>query len=125
MAKGLCYYYDQPFERGHKCAKKTTQLFLVQVLGEEEKENTDEEFSGEVEFNLEDVEPKVSVNAMNGVSRFHTMGINGYVGKKTLHILLDSGSTQSFLDVEMERKLGCQLEPIAMQSVTIADGNQL
>ncbi|KAJ8425815.1 hypothetical protein Cgig2_028176 [Carnegiea gigantea] len=30
IAKGLCYYCDKPFERGHKCANRTTQLFLVE-----------------------------------------------------------------------------------------------
>lgn len=93
--------------------------------GKEDKENADEEFSEEVDFDFEDMEPRVSMNAMNGVSWFHTMRINGHVGKKTLHILLDFGSTHNFLDVSLARKLGCQMESIAMQYVTIADGNQL
>lgn len=68
------------------------------------------------------MEPQVS---MNGASGFHAMRINGHLGKKTLHILLDSGSTHNFLDVNLAKKLGCRMEPIAMQAVTIADGNQL
>ena len=41
MAKGLCSYCDQPFEKGHRCGSKTTQLFLVEIPGEGDKENGD------------------------------------------------------------------------------------
>ncbi|KAJ8446939.1 hypothetical protein Cgig2_026437 [Carnegiea gigantea] len=37
IAKGLCFLCHQPFERGHKCGYKEKQLFLVEVLGEEEE----------------------------------------------------------------------------------------
>ena len=38
MAKGLCIFCDMPYERGHKCDKKTIQLFLVEVPREDEEE---------------------------------------------------------------------------------------
>ena len=38
MAKGLCFLCDQPYERGHKCCSSGKQLFLVEVLGEEDEE---------------------------------------------------------------------------------------
>jgi len=53
------------------------------------------------------------------------MRINGHVGKKTIHILIDSGSTHNFLDDKLARKLGCKLEHVPAQSVTIAGGNKL
>jgi len=53
------------------------------------------------------------------------MRINRHLGKKTIHILIDSGSTHNFLDVNLAKKLGCKMEPIVVQAVTIADGNQL
>ena len=65
------------------------------------------------------------MNAMNGVSGFDTMRINEHVEKRTLHILIDSGSTYNFLDVNLAKRLGCKTESIEMQAVTIADGNQL
>jgi len=55
----------------------------------------------------------------------NTMRVNGHKGKKTLHILIDSGGTHNFLDEHLARKLRCKLEPIAKQSVAIADGNIL
>ncbi|KAJ8448024.1 hypothetical protein Cgig2_028900 [Carnegiea gigantea] len=38
-AKGLCYFCDQPYERGHKCSNKKTQLFLVEIPGETNEED--------------------------------------------------------------------------------------
>jgi len=70
-------------------------------------------FSGEVEFTEEESIPQISINAMNGHSGFNTMRVNGHRGKKTLHILIDSGSTHNFLDEQLAKSLGCQLEPIA------------
>lgn len=34
IAKGLCYYYDQAYEKGHKCKFREPQLFTVEVLGD-------------------------------------------------------------------------------------------
>jgi len=67
--------------------------------------------------------PQVLMNAMNGVSGFHTMRINGHLGKKTLHILIDFGSTNNFLDVDLANKLGCKMVPITMHAITIDNDN--
>lgn len=44
--------------------------------------------------------------------------------KKLLQILLDHGSTNNFLDLELGKKLGCKLENISPLSVTIGGGHQ-
>ena len=98
-------------------------MFLVEVLGEDVE--AVEEPSDEPEFLLDEVPPHISMNAICGNTGSQTMRVNGHVGKKTLHILIDSGSTHNFLDETYAKQLGCKLEPLAMQPVTIADGNQL
>ena len=51
MAKGLCYYCDQPFSIGHKCGGKTTYIFLVEVPGYDMAAREDSnEFSRAVNF---------------------------------------------------------------------------
>ena len=84
MAKGLCYYCDQPFDKGHKCGSKTTQIFHVKVPGKDEHTNADtHEFSREIEFDSGKVEPQLSTNALNKGLGFHTMRINGHTkGRK-------------------------------------------
>ena len=82
MAKGLCFVCDQPFEKGHKCSSTGNQLFLVEVLGDEEETEEEDIFNGEVDFEGEDMTPQISINAMHGHSRFTTMRVNGHKGKK-------------------------------------------
>ena len=69
IAKGLCYYCDKPFERGHKCANRTTQLFLVEVPGLDAEEIMGEddgaEWQGE-DIDSSDSTPCISVSALNG-----------------------------------------------------------
>jgi len=62
------------------------RLFLAEVPGVEDKEEDSNEFSGEIDFDSEELEPQVSMNVMNGIFGFHTMRINGHMGKKTLHV---------------------------------------
>ncbi|VFQ73829.1 unnamed protein product, partial [Cuscuta campestris] len=94
IAKGLCYYCDKPFEKGHKCENRETQLFLVEVLGEEEAEQFE---LAEVEARV-DNDPSISFHAIYGGNGYQTMRVTGFVGKKALQLLIDSGSTHNFMD---------------------------
>lgn len=62
MARGICNYCDKPFERGHKCASRSTQLFLVEVQGSGETEDEERQGKGE----LVQTHPQISMNAMSG-----------------------------------------------------------
>ena len=70
-------------------------------------------------------EPCISLHALTGEKTFHTVRIVGFVKHKPLYILVDSGITHNFLDIEYARKLGCETEQIPPQEVTIADGINL
>jgi len=125
MAKGLCYFCDQPLERGHKCGNKEKQLFLVEVMGEVDgKEEVDKDV-GEAENEMENIVPQISLNVMSGSVGFQAMRVNGHARKKQIHILIDSGSTHNFLDENLAKKLGCKLETMTAQSVTIVNGNRM
>ena len=79
MAKGLCFLCEQPFERCHKCSSSGKQLFLVEVLGEEEEENEHQgvdTFAGEMEFEGVKMVPQLYINAMSGYTGFNTLGVN-------------------------------------------------
>jgi len=89
-AKGFCYFCDQPYERGHKCATKNTQLFLVEIPGD-----TSEEESGEVElrgdgepvgFEMLETEPCISLQAVNEVQGYQTMRLIGHHGHTLTNI---------------------------------------
>ncbi|XP_048492259.1 uncharacterized protein LOC125493205 [Beta vulgaris subsp. vulgaris] len=120
IAKGLCYYCDEKYTRNHKCKFKETQLFTVEIEGCTDSDNED---SAEDKFNEE---PCISVHALTGNQSFHTMRLIGVVNRdQPLHILVDSGSTHNFLDLDLAKKLGCCIETMEAQAVAVADGNHL
>ncbi|WOH04001.1 hypothetical protein DCAR_0623406 [Daucus carota subsp. sativus] len=49
------------------------------------------------------------------------MRVKGVKEGHAVHILIDSGSTHDFLDISLAKKLGCKIEEIPAQSITIAD----
>lgn len=62
---------------------------------------------------------------MTGDPNFHTMRISGLHNKKLIQILLDSGSTHNFLDLDTAKKLGCTLEAVNPLPITGGGGHQL
>lgn len=67
----------------------------------------------------------MSLQALTGVSTYHTIRVMGLYNKKALQILLDSGSTHNFLDLTMARKLGCKLEEVKPMAITSGGGHKL
>lgn len=53
--------------------------------------------------------PQISLNALCGNNNFQTMRVKGVKGRNSLHILIDSGSTHDFLDIQTAKKLGCAI----------------
>ena len=125
LAKGLCFFCDQPYERGHKCNIKKTQLFLIEIPEIEEDEVDSDRVEEEGKELVEEEIPHISINALSGLQGYQTMRVTEMHGKVPLHILLDSGSTHNFLDLSAANKLGCTIEQTPVQSVIVADGNQL
>nr|GEV44992.1 hypothetical protein [Tanacetum cinerariifolium] len=67
----------------------------------------------------------ISLNAINGTNTYQAIRAYGHVGKHKLHILIDYGSTHNFLDLNIAKKLGCQLTSTCPFQVEIAGGHQL
>lgn len=122
-AKGLCYYCDEKYTPGHYLKHKKTQLYMM------EADDKEEFYEAEEAPLLEETEgdiAQISVSAVAGVSEdFRTMKVRDWHGKKTLYILIDSGSTHNFMDPGMAKKLGCKVLPPRMKRVAVADGGKL
>lgn len=79
----------------------------------------DEEFHEAVEYEtdcekLEEVEKAtISLNAIADITYYTTMKVRGVHGKRTLYILIDSGSTHNFIDKKVVDMLGCKLKRLA------------
>lgn len=78
----------------------------------------------ELEY-LEESNPEISIHALTGTQNFQTMRVRGFVGKKELHILIDTGSTHNFLNVATGQSLDCNHTPVSPVKVTAANGSLL
>ncbi|GJV47825.1 hypothetical protein Tco_1438037 [Tanacetum coccineum] len=124
-SKNLCFYCDQKYDPRYECSG---QLFSLELLAEEETNEVEDEVENQLEEeSVEEqvVYPYISLNALARVNTFHTMRIEGHVGKQDIHILVDSGSTHNFVDVQCTKKLGCDIKSIYPLQVEVLGGNQI
>ncbi|MCH83985.1 Ty3/gypsy retrotransposon protein, partial [Trifolium medium] len=101
---------------------------MVMELDEDEsilESNEETAVNYSVGVDTQSEEMQLSLHALTGLPSYQTMKICGSHNQKTLQILLDSGSTHNFLDLEVAKKLGCKLEPVPPMIVTAGGGNKL
>nr|GEW13447.1 RNA-directed DNA polymerase like [Tanacetum cinerariifolium] len=124
-AQNLCFYCDQKYTPGHKCAG---QLFSLVLVPDEEdcfEDCIDELEENKNSMGYQDLKPKISWNALTGTNNFQTMRVIGTVGKHLVHILVDCGSTHNFLDKNLAKKLGLSIRPTGPLAVIVGNGNNL
>ncbi|KAD3067044.1 hypothetical protein E3N88_34924 [Mikania micrantha] len=93
----------------HNCKNK--QLFMFEVVeGEEGVQYQTNEIS--VESLDADIDPQISLHDITGVPSYSTMKIVRAIGTKPLQILINSGSTHSFLNDKLADKLKCATQTV-------------
>ncbi|XP_019181671.1 PREDICTED: uncharacterized protein LOC109176731 [Ipomoea nil] len=122
----LCFYCREKWQHGHKCRPKTFNVMTDIEEGQVEQEGNEEEPSSP-ELNREDGErlAEVSLLAMLGGEGLSTIKLLGKVGKKKLIILVDTGSTHSFLDPVVIQSLKTVTYKTNPLYVTVANGQTI
>lgn len=69
--------------------------------------------------------PQISMSALAGSQGFSPMRVRGLVKGRPIQILIYSGSTHNFVDLNIAQKLGCQLEKIPSKAIIVAYGNHI
>ena len=127
--KGLCFNCDSKYSKGHKCGEK--KLFYIDCEEEEEKEQeTHEEKENEIlkekkEETIEEITPTISCNALAGITTPQTLKIEGYIKKKKVIVLIDSGSTHNFIHSKIAKDLNCFIYPAPEFQVMVANGSTI
>ncbi|XP_017406476.1 uncharacterized protein LOC108319747 [Vigna angularis] len=116
--KGLCYTCDERLTANHKCPNR--QYTFLQVEYDEE-EQTDTEIPA-LEQNLEH---HLSLNALKGVTGVGTMRFQGSLQGLTIQILLDSGSSDNFLQPRIAHCLKLPVEDMFSLQVLVGNGNAM
>jgi hypothetical protein len=102
--KGLCYKCGAPFARGHKCAD-LVQLHLVEEMWKMvqllEEDSVEDTADGETELNV----LHLSKAAVTGLEVPRTMKFVGHISGLDVLVLLDSGSSHSFISTTVAQYL--------------------
>ena len=98
-------------------------MYLIKVQEASDEKNEREEGTDQEEKGMNDTNLKKSVHAINGIASrgYKTMKVTVHVKKKAFHILIDFGSTNNFLDIEIAKKLGCNMTSINPMTVDMAN----
>lgn len=132
--KGLCFNCDEKFSAGHVCKNK--QLFVVTLdEGDGIPADTTEPnliWDDDNECNPRGTQPTIitndtdlSLHAVTGTQGPHTIKVWGSIKGKRMSILIDSGSTHSFLSQTVVKQLKLKTGNCHDTTITVANGNKL
>lgn len=120
---GLCFKCGDKYDPTHQCNKKHGAELHATAL-EEQAELLSEEVLNLME--LQDLaqakQLKLSIHAMAGTEGAETLKLRAMVGNQVLLILVDSGSSTSFINSSMVDRLKCSVQPTAPVSVKVVNG---
>ena len=69
--------------------------------------------------------PKISCNALEGITTPQTLKIEGHIKKKNLIVLIDSGSTHNLIHYKVAKELNCFLYPAPECQVMVSNGGTI
>lgn len=118
----LCFLCDEPFTPGHVCKKPRLFMMLPSEGTEEDHldygdENNKEDLNGE----CEEQEAQITLHALSGHSTNNTIRSLGMAHGEFLRILMDSGSTNNFMDPQAAKKIRVVIKDANPLNVTVAD----
>ncbi|GKA16476.1 retrotransposable element Tf2, partial [Tanacetum coccineum] len=101
--------------------------FSIELLTEEECLGEESDSDQDIVYNVEEdrIQPRISLNALVGITTYHTMRVKGRVGKISIHILIDSRSTHNFVDVNCAKRIGCRIKKTYPLQVDVPGGNKM
>ncbi|XP_026459874.1 uncharacterized protein LOC113360593 [Papaver somniferum] len=123
-AQGLCFNCDDYYRRGHICKKQ-----YLCVLIDEEPSGSSEQEDGLI-MDTEEVpavesDMEISLHALTGTVSADTIRIPGILHKNPISILIDTSSTNSFIDSALAKELQCPVTHTASLLVTVANGEKI
>lgn len=127
MREGYCPYCSEKEGSFHQCAKPSYFAIVqdgnspISLEAEEQPSAANEESQGS--NSTEQME--VSVHAIEGFQNNKTITLTGRRGNQSFSILVDGGSTHSFLDEHTATRLKCELVQTQPMRVQVANGSHL
>ncbi|RWV79940.1 hypothetical protein GW17_00058860 [Ensete ventricosum] len=108
-AKELCWHCDEPWNREHHCKKG--RLFVIEPAEDEDNETSEEALEPKEEAMEEESQPaNYEVHALAGYSKQQMMKVGGLLKQQLITVLIDTGSTNNFLNSKVAARLALQIE---------------
>jgi hypothetical protein len=122
--KGLCYYCDEKFSITHKCPNRH---FLLLQMEDDETEPPPETIPQNPPEPppIGDSEHHLSLNALNGSHGRGTMRFRGKIQGIDVTVLLDSGSSDNFLQPRIAQSLQLPVQSTTQFQVLVGNGHSL
>jgi len=127
--KGLCYYCDDKYHIGHKCSRPKVYLLegleVEEVAAPAEQEGQIQTGEAWEEQEEEGELLEISLHAIVGAPAPKTIRLTGSINHLEVVILIDTGSTHSFLDPNVAKKAKLPFHETNMLSVKVANGDSI
>lgn len=121
----MCFHCGDKFEPGHLevCTKKNKPQLHALALNDLDREISEDALN---EMAIEDLITedlcKLSLNALSGAEAMDSIKLKATVKNKTMLILVDTGSSHSFISSQFVQLTKLTTSPIKAQKVKMANG---
>lgn len=124
--QGLCYNRDEPYVRGHKCARVFFLEVADYIVEEPDDTNCDGAPAHGIDLPPFDLDaPMISLSAIIGIRGTTTMQLRVRIGVHKFTVLLDSGFTHNFISVDAARRADLLLQDSCGAHVVVANGDRV
>ena len=128
-ANGLCFKCGDRYTRDHRCNTQA-QLLTIQVGAYGELLTDDTVHALDLlDAPEQEVPPPecctISAHTLDGSEAPNTIRLRALVGNQVMLLLLDSGSTHSFVNKTFVERVGATTKEIATLDVRVANGDRL
>ncbi|RRT32378.1 hypothetical protein B296_00034693 [Ensete ventricosum] len=123
-AKGLCWHCDEPWSRKHRCKKGW--LLMIEPVEDEDNEPSEEDLEPKKEAIEEEPQPAdYAVHALAGYPNPQMMKVGGLLKQQPITVLIDTGSTNNFLNSRVAACLALQIKGCKKFDVKVTDSRIL
>jgi hypothetical protein len=124
-ANNLCFKCGEKYSPSHSCATSSPTLNVMEKVAVDGGEFLPDELLDALDspnIHLMQEEGFLSLHAMSGLPIQRSIQLKARVKNQALTILVDSGSSHTFLNSNIAHKLQLQASPITPMSVKVANG---
>jgi hypothetical protein len=125
----LCFKCGKKYSLGHKCLESPADASQAQLIALESQEANGGDLLSEVVLDalemhsaLNEESCYLSINVVVGTQNSKVIHLRALVNNQVLSILVDSGSSHTFLNVDMISRLQCVVSPAKQMVVKVANG---